>query len=470
MKLTFINAIIVAACFCSYVTADEIGTFEFTGGSLAFTDADAMDGIDVSDMNANGYAGLLFDGADADSIRIDASEAPNGTGSAFKFSLFLSFTITNNTGADLDLGQFTIDYRGENVASQFQARVYNAFPVDIVADTISRLGKPNGGTDDEFVNDQAILDGTSGDSGANFFGVPIVIADGASVEFFLPFNTNSDDATTFVDMDNLSICTTVPVDKLPEANLLATFEFTGGSLSPTDADAGDGVTVSDLNINSYTTDQLFDGATNNGGGGNGDQIRLDGLESQASTGAAFDVGEFFDFSVTNNSGSALEIDSLRIDYQGTNVFGNFAARVFTAPPVDVVGETIGRLGKEDGGSDPLFLTDIAFLDGTDPGMGKLASAVVIGDGETVTFFLPFTMNSNSDTRFLDLDNLTVNSRIIEDVLLGDVNCDGVVDLLDVNPFVDLIINGGFSEKADINEDGFVDLLDVDPFVQLLTGG
>ena len=55
-------------------------------------------------------------------------------------------------------------------------------------------------------------------------------------------------------------------------------------------------------------------------------------------------------------------------------------------------------------------------------------------------------------------------------LLGDVNCDGVVDLLDVNPFVELLTNGGFSPKADINQDGILDLLDVNPFVQLLTGG
>ena len=53
-------------------------------------------------------------------------------------------------------------------------------------------------------------------------------------------------------------------------------------------------------------------------------------------------------------------------------------------------------------------------------------------------------------------------------LLGDINCDGVVDLLDVAPFVDLITNGGFSTKADINLDGVVDLLDVAPFINLLT--
>jgi hypothetical protein len=56
-----------------------------------------------------------------------------------------------------------------------------------------------------------------------------------------------------------------------------------------------------------------------------------------------------------------------------------------------------------------------------------------------------------------------------DFEVGDVNLDGIVSLLDVDPFVTLISAGGFQCEAEINEDGSVSLLDVDPFVQLLTG-
>lgn len=56
-------------------------------------------------------------------------------------------------------------------------------------------------------------------------------------------------------------------------------------------------------------------------------------------------------------------------------------------------------------------------------------------------------------------------------ILGDINCDGVVDLLDVGPFVDLLLSkGDFSPKADLDGDGAITLLDVGPFVDLLTGG
>ena len=55
-------------------------------------------------------------------------------------------------------------------------------------------------------------------------------------------------------------------------------------------------------------------------------------------------------------------------------------------------------------------------------------------------------------------------------LIGDVNCDGSVDLLDVGPFVEVLSNNEFNAKADIDGNGVINLLDVTPFVELLSGG
>ena len=55
-------------------------------------------------------------------------------------------------------------------------------------------------------------------------------------------------------------------------------------------------------------------------------------------------------------------------------------------------------------------------------------------------------------------------------LLGDVNGDGFVNLLDVAPFVELLSNGGYSVNADMNSDGVLNLLDVAPFVDAVSGG
>ena len=57
----------------------------------------------------------------------------------------------------------------------------------------------------------------------------------------------------------------------------------------------------------------------------------------------------------------------------------------------------------------------------------------------------------------------------DEILLGDVNCDRALDLLDVQPFIQLLMDNEFLDKADINEDGEVNLLDVGPFIDALSG-
>ena len=54
-------------------------------------------------------------------------------------------------------------------------------------------------------------------------------------------------------------------------------------------------------------------------------------------------------------------------------------------------------------------------------------------------------------------------------VLGDINGDGEINLLDIGPFVELLNSGGFDPAADINMDGDVNLLDVGPFIALLAG-
>ena len=94
--------------------------------------------------------------------------------------------------------------------------------------------------------------------------------------------------------------------------------------------------------------------------------------------------------------------------------------------------------------------------GTINGLGQGSVAATIG-------------NTNLEIDYFGGDgNDVVLNAVSAGILLGDVNLDGNVDLLDVSPFVQLISNGGFQAEADINGDGTVDLLDVQPFVQILS--
>ena len=55
-------------------------------------------------------------------------------------------------------------------------------------------------------------------------------------------------------------------------------------------------------------------------------------------------------------------------------------------------------------------------------------------------------------------------------LLGDVNRDGVVDFLDISPFITVLASASFQTEADINMDLEVDFLDISPFILILSGG
>ncbi len=65
--------------------------------------------------------------------------------------------------------------------------------------------------------------------------------------------------------------------------------------------------------------------------------------------------------------------------------------------------------------------------------------------------------------------LIVNYDVVDAILLGDVDMDGVVDFLDIAPFISILSAGGYLEEADINQDGVVDFLDIPEFIAVLTG-
>ena len=104
--------------------------------------------------------------------------------------------------------------------------------------------------------------------------------------------------------------------------------------------------------------------------------------------------------------------------------------------------------------------------------GATGNGNTIGDSddyftlESSTFFPPVPVNNI----YPFCQTAVRLTAISNKVLLGDINCDGTVNLLDVAPFVDLIASGEFSPKGDFDSDGAVNLLDVAPFVNAIVGG
>ena len=52
-------------------------------------------------------------------------------------------------------------------------------------------------------------------------------------------------------------------------------------------------------------------------------------------------------------------------------------------------------------------------------------------------------------------------------LICDVNRDGVINFLDIAPFISLLTIGDFQAEADCNQDGAVNFLDIAPFILIL---
>jgi len=52
--------------------------------------------------------------------------------------------------------------------------------------------------------------------------------------------------------------------------------------------------------------------------------------------------------------------------------------------------------------------------------------------------------------------------------LADINRDGIVNFLDIAPFILLLSNGDFQCEGDVNQDGAVDFLDISPFITVLS--
>jgi len=147
--------------------------------------------------------------------------------------------------------------------------------------------------------------------------------------------------------------------------------------------------------------------------------------------------------------------------------------------------------------DPLFVLtpgpgpDGAWGTGDDePGDARLSAGSPCIDAGNNAYVPEFvTTDLDGNPRFVDGSGdgvATVDMGAYEyQFRPGDLNCDGAVDVFDIDPFI-LALTSAFDEPpfagylaaypdcdprlADVNGDGLVNVFDIDPFVAALTGG
>ncbi len=86
-------------------------------------------------------------------------------------------------------------------------------------------------------------------------------------------------------------------------------------------------------------------------------------------------------------------------------------------------------------------------------------------------FARFGFSTNGDAFgdvLVSLDNIRIGPAET-DILKGDINLDGSVTFLDINPFIVLLAANGFQDEADCDCDGDLDFLDIQPFIDILAG-
>ena len=136
---------------------------------------------------------------------------------------------------------------------------------------------------------------------------------------------------------------------------------------------------------------------------------------------------------------------------------------------DSTSEALYTVSKEDG--------SVQFIGASGFSLSNVGGMDFTADGETLALVAGTSVYTvNTATGVLTLQGaVSINcsaiacNDIMDAVLKGDVNGDGVIDLLDVGPFTEVLAAGPFIPAADVNCDGQVDLLDVGPFVDLLGG-
>jgi len=215
----------------------------------------------------------------------------------------------------------------------------------------------------------------------------------------------------------VSILTVLGVVGVSAATI--TYEFTGGSLSPTSVGVPAGVTPSNFGVGALN---LFD----NGGGP--DSLRFFATDVGAASGTAFTNNQYVQFSVTIAAGTVINLTSLSLNYTSTVPLANISnSRVFSS--IDgfdsIADDTIGTLGKAANGTQGPTTSTLSLS----APEGNTARGINVTNGEftaltntTVTFYMPWIDNETGAT-FTDVDNITLTFDVVPEpssMLLGAI--------------------------------------------------
>ena len=82
----------------------------------------------------------------------------------------------------------------------------------------------------------------------------------------------------------------------------------------------------------------------------------------------------------------------------------------------------------------------------------------------------YTDNGSNNTAIARAQKYALDYFGDNDNLLGDMNGDGILNILDLVTLVNLILSNEYMETGDLNEDGVLNILDVVILANIILGG
>ena len=77
-------------------------------------------------------------------------------------------------------------------------------------------------------------------------------------------------------------------------------------------------------------------------------------------------------------------------------------------------------------------------------------------------------NSNNYDAMIQIENAIFDFAEETDfIVIGDINSDGIINILDVVQVVNLILINEYDDSGDLNEDGIINILDIVQLVNII---
>ena len=89
---------------------------------------------------------------------------------------------------------------------------------------------------------------------------------------------------------------------------------------------------------------------------------------------------------------------------------------------------------------------------------------------SIQFYLSAIATNHNHSTSGDHTYTQIITLTPQNVVLGDINEDGILNILDIVLMINMVLSNEYSLVADVNEDGLVNILDVVLMVNILVGG